>query len=169
MQNEVLITKVADTFGFGVCTADYQDVYIPSSLLRAFTIAEGERYTFVLRENNRDGQVPWFAAFLVTSDETPASPQEPIADDAPFDIKKAVHQAIGHYGVCTTIEICDFITDEFDHSIGTRAIGPYIEQLHKEERIVRIGVTSHPDQKRASFVMWAKDVKTVKEYFDADE
>jgi len=44
MQKEVLITKVADTFGFGVCTEDYQDVYIPSSLLRAFKIFEGERY-----------------------------------------------------------------------------------------------------------------------------
>jgi len=169
MQKEVLITKVADTFGFGVCTEDYQDVYIPSSLLRAFKIFEGERYKFVLRHNNRDGHVPWFAAFLVTSDEPQTASKEPIADDAPFDIKKAVHQAIGHYGVCATIEICDFIADEFDHNIETRAIGPYIEQLHKDERIVRIGVTSHPDQKRASFVMWAKDVKTVKEYFDADE
>jgi translation initiation factor IF-1 len=149
---QLYITRVLETgSGFGARTDDGSHAFIPAKLVMASKIVEGDIVEVKLipnaHQNNRGNAAPWLAVYAAkpADESSPVSaPVETIDDRA-----LGVLQDIG-YG--TTAEIAN------DLGVDTVIASNALSRLFKTGRAAKAEVYARPDQDRASFCMWAKDV-----------
>jgi ribosomal protein S25 len=148
---EIYISHIIDTgSGFAARTDDGEQVFIPASVTKASGAKEGEIGTAKLIPNTHQNNAatPWVAVHIAKQDGTVLAPavQEKTLDDR-------VHEAVCDLGYATTSEIVKEVNA--DVALAHNAL----LRLFNKGRLAKADIYARADQDRASFCMWAKDVK----------
>jgi hypothetical protein len=147
---EIYISHIIDTgSGFAARTDDGEQVFIPASVTKASRVKEGEMGTAKLIPNTHpnNAATPWVAVHIAKQAEAATAPavQEKTLDDR-------VHETVCDLGYATTNEIAGEVGGDIQltHNALLRLFG--------KGRVAKADIYARPDQGRASFCMWAKDV-----------
>ena len=139
--------------GFAARTDNGDQVFIPATVVRASKAKEGDMGRAKLIPNTHPGSsnTPWVAVFVELHDDfTPEPAPEPVRPELTLDDR--VHEAVCDLGYATTSEIAKEVGGDLTltHNALLRLFG--------KGRVAKADVHARPDQDRASFCMWAKDV-----------
>ena len=168
--HEVMILSNKETFGFGVSMTDYQQVYIPSSIVRNFEMLEGAVYNMKLLPNNHDpkGTTPWFAVFAEVNTVKPSVEQvqaEIAAEPEPAPVvritKNDCFELLQNFQVpMSTAAVAEMLEVE-----DTALVGALLNNLYVAGKVHRMSV-HHKDNNRASLNYWAIDLPTIREFME---
>jgi len=142
---DIFISRLLDTnSGFAARIDTGDQVFVPATVVRASKAKEGDMGRAKLIPNTHPGSsnTPWVAVFVeLHRDFTP----EPSLDDR-------IYEAVQELGYATTSEIAKEVGGDLTltHNALLRLFG--------KGRVAKADVHARPDQDRASFCMWAKDV-----------
>lgn len=168
--HEVMILSNKETFGFGVSMTDYQQVYIPSSIVRNFEMLEGAVYNMKLLPNNHDpkGTTPWFAVFAEVNTIKPSVDQvkaEIAAEPDPAPVARITTddclELLQNFQVpMSTAAVAEMLEIE-----DTQPVGSALDRLYQAGKIHRMSV-HHKDNSKASLNYWAIDLQTIREFME---
>jgi hypothetical protein len=147
---DIFISRILEKgSGFSARTDNGDQVFIPATVVRASKAKEGDMGRAKLIPNTHPGtsNTPWVAVFVELHDDfTPAPVRpEPTLDDR-------VHEAVCDLGYATTSEIAKEVNADITLTHNS------LLRLFSKGRMAKADVYARPDQDRASFCMWAKDV-----------
>lgn len=176
MENTIIITKIADTYGFGIRKDNGDRVYIPSSIAMNFDLSLNSQYKARLHVNEHDrvGNVPWFAGFIFTNDVIDAADEDEPEQPAPQvetkeQMVKFILATLNHEGAFSTSEMSKMLQNRFTTANAYTARELFVK-LFNEGRVVKADIHKSPDQKRASATIWAVAVEDIiGEGHDIDE
>ena len=163
MRKMVTITKVAETFAFGITKDTYEQVYIPASIVKSFILEEGEDIEFAVvpNKNDRSQNVPWFATFLIEDDGPEDEPQpEPVKLDLKAEALKAM-ASLPENSIFTTSLVAELINRKHGTNHEADNISAYLDALHTEGNVARAAVNQTKSDK-AKYSLWALDYKAFK-------
>lgn len=141
----------ADGFGFGARTDTGEQVYMPHSVVRGAGLVEDEIVTCALIVNTHPSgdKTPWVAIRVERGATTPP----PAALTETLD--ERVLQLVREQGMITTSEVAQ----EFPDRLNSTCAHNLLMRLFTAGKVVKADVYARPDQSRASFCLWAADVK----------
>lgn len=145
-----MLTYSGSAFG---CTVDGEQVFINARIVDAMGLDEGVIVMGHLLPNFPDkrDQIPW-RAMRVSRPKVEEPEVEP-EDQTPGDkILALIEEHPQEY--FTTVDI----TEEL--GLDTKTVNNWCMGLHNRGLIARADVHAAPNQKRASFVLWAKNSKS---------
>ena len=147
---DIYISHIIKTgSGFAARTDDGEQVFIPASVTNASRMKEGEMGTAKLIPNTHpnNASTPWVAVHIAKQADTPPKPLMP---EKTLDDR--VHETVCDMGYATTNEIAGEVGADIQltHNALLRLFG--------KGRVAKADIYARPDQARASFCMWAKDV-----------
>ena len=122
--------------GFGQTTDTGESVFIPSSIVKALQLAEGEYVTAKVKENNnpeRAQTVPWFAVAIVRDPVRFAGSEQVFITDG------EVRNILIELGMSTV----DEISDEMNADQG--AVQACLNNLFRRNEIVRMPAFTGPN------------------------
>lgn len=141
---------------FGV-TPEGEQVFINSRIVDLFNLKEGTPMLGFLLPNYTDKRdvTPWRALRLEPLPETEVQGASTEAQ-APSPAADRILVLINHEpdGYFTTVDLAE----ELD--LDTKTVSNACMSLHQQGLIARADVHAAPNQKRASFVLWAKSSKS---------
>ena len=133
-------------------TVDGEQVFINQRIVEAMGLKEGTTAVAYLLPNYADKRdtIPWRAMRVEVGTEV----QEPMAE--PVDPGKLVYEHIkaAPDEYFTTADLSE------DLGLDTKTVNNWCMGLHNNGLIARADVHAAPDQKRASFVLWALSSKS---------
>lgn len=140
--NVTIVNVLPTGNGFGL-TGNGDQVYIPHNVMSASKAQMGHEMFAKLVSNDRDpaGRTPWMAIFL--SSEPPAS----VSRDLATEVINVLAE-----GYMTTKEVADEL------GIDMPEANALLNNMFSNGQIVKASVHAKPNQVRASFLLWAKDV-----------
>ena len=150
---DIFISRLLDTASaFGARIDTGEQVFVPATVVRASGAKEGDIGNAKLIPNTHPGSsnTPWVAVFVSINDPAPVPAPEPVRPEPSLDDR--VHEAVCDLGYATTSEIAKEVNT--DVALTHNAL----LRLFSKGRMVKADVYARPDQDRASFCMWAKDV-----------
>ena len=122
--------------GFGQTTDTGESVFIPSSIIKALRLTEGEYVTAKVKENSnqeRAQTVPWFAVAVMRD---PAR----FSDTAkPFITDDDVRDKLSSMGMCTVDELAD------DMNADAGVVQACLNNLFRRDEIVRMPAFTGPN------------------------
>jgi hypothetical protein len=149
---DIFITYLLDSgCGFAARIDTGEQVFVPASVVRASKAKDGDTGNAKLIPNTHPNgsSTPWVAVFVAVQPQDGPAPvpvrPEPTLDDR-------VHEAVCDLGYATTSELAKEV--KADTALTHNAL----LRLFSKGRVVKADVYARPDQDRASFCMWAKDV-----------
>ena len=149
---DIFISRILDTASAFAARIDTGDqVFLPATVVRASGAKEGGMGRAKLIPNTHPGSsnTPWVAVFVEFHDDFTPAPA-PVRPEPTLDDR--VHEAVCDLGYATTSEIAKEVNADITLTYNAMA------RLFKAGRVVKAEVHARPDQGRASFCMWAKDV-----------
>lgn len=140
--NVTIVNVLPTGNGFGL-TGNGDQVYIPHNVMSASKAQMGHEMFAKLVSNDRDpaGRTPWMAIFL--SDTPPAS----VSRDLAAEVINVLAE-----GYMTTKEVADEL------GIDMPEANSVLNNMFSAGQLVKASVHAKPNQMRASFLLWAKDV-----------
>jgi hypothetical protein len=151
---DIFISRILDTASaFGARIDTGEQVFVPATVVRASGAKEGGmgRAKLIPNTHPNGSNTPWVAVFVELHDDfTPAAASEPVRPEPTLDDR--VHEAVCDLGYATTSEIAKEVNT--DVALTHNAL----LRLFSKGRMVKADVFARPDQDRASFCMWARDV-----------
>ena len=151
---DIFISRLLDTAsGFAARIDTGEQVFVPATVVRASGAKEGDmgRAKLIPNTHPNGSNTPWVAVFVELHDDfTPAAASEPVRPEPTLDDR--VHEAVCDLGYATTSELAKEV--KADTALTHNALS----RLFSKGRVVKADVYARPDQDRASFCMWAKDV-----------
>ena len=176
MENTIIITKIADTYGFGIRKDNGDRVYIPSSIAMNFDLSLNSQYKARLHVNEHDrvGNVPWFAGFIFTNDVIDAADEDEPKQPTPKEETREqmigyILELLSNEGAFSTSEMSKILRKRFSTADAYIARELFVK-LFNEGRVVKADIHKSPDQKRASATIWAVAVEDIiGEGHDIDE
>lgn len=173
MKKTIIVTHAAPTFGFGVDEENYEQVYIPASLMKRSQLEVDDIIDVLVRpnDNERSAEVKWFAFFivddLIDEDDEPEIEPETQPEPEPLDMMKEIYQTVCELdGVATTNMIADLTSLRINREIIGASISAYLSQLHQHGKVARAAINQTPSDHRAVFALWAKDVATFRKFIN---
>lgn len=148
-----MLTYSGSAFG---STPDGDQVFINARIVDAMGLSEGMVLTGYLLPNFPDkrDQIQWRAMRM-------EKPEPRAEDDEPLvEIEETPGQKIlarikeGSQGYFTTVDLVE------DLGLDTKTVNNNCMSLHNRGLIARADVHAAPNQKRASYVLWALDAKS---------
>lgn len=130
-----------------------EGVFIPTSVANAAGVAIGDEVLAQLVPNARNPErTPHMAIFIAPKSAVPMQP--PIQPEQPPQKKLTEKEVYGvvEDGYMTTSEIADWL------EVDVTTASNLLNELHKRGLLAKATVFSKPDQQRASFCLWAKDL-----------
>jgi hypothetical protein len=137
-------------FAFGARTDNGEQVYMPQSVTVGVGVTEGEIVTCALIANThpKKAQTPWIAVRLERRvQEAVVQPEETIDD--------RVMRLVREVGMVSTAEVAQ----EFPERLNATSAHNLMLRLFTAGKLAKADVYARPDQGRASFCLWATDVK----------
>lgn len=170
MMKNVMVMNNSATYGFGVCTDDYSQVYIPASILRNFPLAEGNNYMMNLEKNtrNENGKVPWFATFAKVDERDPVDDTVVELDDDEWEpaeticVTDAILSIMMDDDIYLSSEIAALVSEEYSVTATSADISVRLNQLHEKGLIAKASVNQSPSEKRAKYALWALNLNAFK-------
>lgn len=148
-----MLTYAGSAFG---STLEGEQVFINGRIVDALGLSEGMVAMGYLMPNFPDkrDQIPWRAMRMtLPEDREPVVEEEVIEEETPGDrIYDVLAKNFDEY--FTTADL----TEALD--LDTKTVNNWCMSLHKRGLIARADVHAAPNQKRASFVLWAKNAKS---------
>lgn len=144
-----------DGFGFGARTDTGEQVYMPHSVVKGAGIVEDEIVTCSLIVNSHPSgdKTPWVAIRVERRAPAP-TPVEKVIQ--PMEtIEERVLQLVQEQGMITTAEVAQ----EFPTRLDATTAYNLMLRLFTAGKLAKADVYARPDQGRASFCLWATDVK----------
>jgi hypothetical protein len=148
----IFITHLLDSgCGFAARIDTGEQVFVPATVVRASKAKEGDIGNAKLIPNTHPNgsNTPWVAVFVAVQPQDEPAP-EPVRPEKTLDDR--VHEAVCDLGYATTSELAKEV--KADTALTHNALS----RLFSKGRVVKADVYARPDQDRASFCMWAKDV-----------
>jgi hypothetical protein len=141
-------------FAFGARTDNGEQVYIPPGVVRGAGVKEDEvvNCAMIVNTHPNSDQTPW-CVIRVNRNAAPAAPQ-PVAQPVE-NIDDRVLRLVHETGMITTAEVAQECTD----LLTTTAAHNLLMRLFAAGKLAKADVYARPDQGRASFCLWATDVK----------
>jgi hypothetical protein len=141
-------------FAFGARTDNGEQVYIPPGVVRGAGVKEDEvvNVTMIVNTHPNNDQTPW-CVIRVNRNAAPAAPQ-PVAPPVE-NIDDRVLQLVREQGMITTAEVAQ----EFPERLNATSAHNLLMRLFAAGKLAKADVYARPDQGRASFCLWATDVK----------
>jgi hypothetical protein len=153
---EIYISHILDSgCGFAARTDDGEQCFLPASVIKNSGVAEGDIATAKLIPNTHPNAAatPWVAVFAsVQPQDKPAHAAAPEPVRPEQTLEDRVHEAVCDMGYATTSEIAKEVNA--DVALTHNAL----LRLFSKGRMAKADIFARPDQDRASFCMWAKDV-----------
>ena len=141
--DSVTIVNVLPTGnGFGM-TGNGDQVYIPHNVMSASKAQMGHEMFAKLVNNDRDpaGRTPWMAIYLS------ATPPASVSRDLSTEVINALAE-----GYMTTKEVAEEL------GIDVAEANTVLNNMFANGQLVKASVHAKPNQMRASFLLWAKDI-----------
>ena len=140
--NVTIVNVLPTGNGFGL-TGNGDQVYIPHNVMSASKAQMGHEMFAKLVSNDRDpaGRTPWMAIFL--SSEPPASVSRDLATEVINTLAE---------GYMTTKELASELGIEVSEA------NTVLNNMFSAGQLVKASVHAKPNQVRASFLLWAKDI-----------
>jgi hypothetical protein len=128
--------------GFGL-TGNGDQVYIPHNVMSASKAQMGHEMFAKLVNNDRDpaGRTPWMAIYLS------ATPPASVSRDLSTEVINALAE-----GYMTTKEVAEEL------GIDVAEANTVLNNMFANGQLVKASVHAKPNQMRASFLLWAKDI-----------
>jgi hypothetical protein len=141
-------------FAFGARTDNGEQVYIPPGVVRGAGVKEDEvvNVTMIVNTHPNSDHTPW-CVIRVNRNAAPAAPQ-PVAPPVE-NIDDRVLQLVREQGMITTAEVAQ----EFPERLNATSAHNLMMRLFAAGKLAKADVYARPDQGRASFCLWATDVK----------
>jgi hypothetical protein len=141
-------------FAFGARTDNGEQVYIPPGVVRGAGVKEDEvvNCAMIVNTHPNSDQTPW-CVIRVNRNAAPAAPQ-PVAQPTET-IDDRVLQLVREQGMLTTAEVAQ----EFPERLNATSAHNLMMRLFAAGKLAKADVYARPDQGRASFCLWATDVK----------
>ena len=153
---------------FGIRTDTGEQAFIPSSVVKASKIQEGETASATIAPNIHPNEAtPWFV--IRVNRDQPQKPQKPQHEHVAYDAArepealaktideralKIVKDAHGHLGYMTTAEVAEEL--KADSTIAHNAL----LRLFNQGKISKADVYGSGGQSRPSFCLWAASAQT---------
>jgi hypothetical protein len=138
-------------FAFGARTDNGEQVYIPPGVVRGAGVKEDEvvNCAMIVNTHPNSDQTPWCVIRVNrnTAHEPVAQPTE--------TIDERVLQLVREQGMLTTAEVAQ----EFPERLNAISAHNLMLRLFDAGKLAKADVYARPDQGRASFCLWATDVK----------
>ena len=147
---DIFITHLLDSgSGFAARIDTGEQVFVPASVVRASKAKDGDIGSAKLIPNTHPNSsgTPWVAVFVAVQ---PQDEPAPVGSGPTLDDR--VHEAVCDMGYATTSEIAKEV--KADVALTHNAL----LRLFSKGRMAKAEVYARPEQERASFCMWAKDV-----------
>lgn len=178
---KVMITNIIEkpnvTFGFAKIASNGEQAYMGPQIFQHNNLQIGQTIYCDIGQNDprfsdrgcnkrvvfvydEDGP---FAHLLPQSVTQPAAQPAPVVAVPDFEVKVTsqvirdyVERVLAEEGFFyTTAQICDFVNEEFPTAKWTaQKAGPYLEQMHKQEKIAQISMLTNPSNAKKSKVAW---------------
>lgn len=141
-------------FAFGARTDNGEQVYIPPGVVRGAGVKEDEvvNCSMIVNTHPNSDQTPW-CVIRVNRNAAPADPQ-PVAQPVE-NIEDQVLQLVREQGMITTAEVAQ----EFPERLNATSAHNLMMRLFAAGKLAKADIYARPDQGRASFCLWATDVK----------
>lgn len=144
-------------FAFGARTDNGEQVYIPPGVVRGAGVKEDEvvNCSMIVNTHPNSDQTPW-CVIRVNRNAAPVvafAPEEVVQPTQ--TIEDRVLQLVQETGMITTAEVAAEFPDRLD---ATTAYNLML-RLFTAGKLAKADVYARPDQARASFCLWATDVK----------
>ena len=168
MKKEIQVTYVGENYAFAITQDDFQQAYIPNSILTQMADVEvGDLFDATLVDNDRDprGRTPWFVTHAVVhlkksdADEISDAVRseidlfswDPATGDASMSSK--VHAALDKMGdrPFRTSEMANFL------GISSKRAGSLMHNIFKQNLVSVAKIYDRPDQVSASWSLWCKN------------
>lgn len=142
-------------FAFGARTDTGEQVYIPPGVVRGASVKEDEvvNVTLIVNTHPNNDQTPW-CVIRVNRNAAPQPAPQPVAPPVE-NIDDRVLQLVREQGMITTAEVAQ----EFPERLNATAAHNLMMRLFAAGKLAKADVYARPDQGRASFCLWATDVK----------
>ena len=150
---KVFCTNVLSTnTAFAIRADNGEQVFIPSAVAHAARLKPTEEaIAHIVPNTHHPEKTPWFAIHIVRDDAV--KPEPNLTPEKSLDDRIADYIE-GQTLYATTSEVAD------EFSVDTTIAGNALNRLFRQGRVARADVFSKPDQQRASFCLWAKDVNS---------
>lgn len=150
---KVFCTNVLSTNTAFAMRQDTGDqVFIPSAVAHAARLKPTDVViAHIVPNTHHPEKTPWFAVHI--SREGDSAPEPKATPEKSLDDRIADYIE-GQTLYATTSEVAD------EFSVDTTIAGNALNRLFRQGRVARAEVFSKPDQQRASFCLWAKDVNS---------
>jgi hypothetical protein len=150
---DIFISRLLDTnSGFAARIDTGEQVFIPATVVRASGAKEGDmgRAKLIPNTHPNGSNTPWVAVFVDLHNPAPVPVTEPVRPEPTIDDR--VFEAVCGLGYATTSEIAKEVKADvaLTHNALLRLFGKGL--------MAKADVFARPDQDRASFCMWARDV-----------
>ena len=148
-----MLTYSGSAFG---STPDGDQVFINARIVDAMGLSEGMVLTGYLLPNFPDkrDQIQWRAMRMEKSGPR-AEDDEPLVEAEETPAQKILSRIKeGSQGYFTTVDLVE------DLGLDTKTVNNNCMSLHNRGLIARADVHAAPNQKRASYVLWALDAKS---------
>lgn len=141
-------------FAFGARTDTGEQVYIPPGVVRGAGVKEDEvvNCSMIVNTHPNSDHTPW-CVIRVNRNAAPAAPQ-PVAPPKET-IEDQVLQLVLEQGMISTAEVMA----EFPERLNAASTHNLMLRLFAAGKLAKADVYARPDQARASFCLWATDVK----------
>jgi hypothetical protein len=165
MKAQIVVSHISDTYGFGVTTDTFEQVYIPASIVKRVALNVDNICDVIVKENmhDRSGDVPWFAVHLNNGEHMDNDDEDDLIDDDDFnDPQPSMSLEDMVMSIITSADrpistntILHRLLDEYGHRTTTQTLGRFISLMHERGDVARACIKQSSDQRRASFVLWA--------------
>lgn len=174
-----VITNIIDasdrTFGFAKLASTGEQAYLGPNIFRQKSLELGATiYCDIAQNDSRYTDRGCNKRIIFVYDEDgpfahllPKAVAKPVVQPAPVDevvevevtsqmIRDYVELYLAqHPYFFTTSEICDFVNEQFPTVEWTaQKAGPYLEQIHRKEKITQISALTNPKNSKKSKVAW---------------
>jgi hypothetical protein len=150
---EIYISHILDSgCGFAARTDNGEQCFLPASVIKTSGVVDGDIATAKLIPNTHPNAAatPWVAVHAARAEDGAALSPEPVR--LAQSLSERVYNAVCDLGYATTAETAKEVGE--DIAITHNAL----LALFGKGRVAKADIYARPDQARASFCMWAKDV-----------
>lgn len=164
MKQQLMVTNVSDTYGFGVKVETGESAYIPSSIVKNLQLVSGQTYEAILTENTgaRSDNTPWFCQFIFdaqTSDE-PVEPEPAPVKDIKDQMCDFMLEMLEKDGAHTTSSMSKRLRSRFSTANEYTARELLLKMFNNGD-VVKADIHRTAKQERASVTIWATYVEDI--------
>ena len=180
MTKEIQITFTGENYAFAITQDDFQQAYIPNSILAQMgDVSVGDVFQAAMVENDRDprGRTPWFVTHAVvhTRKSGPVEEQTEVIDEDDVDlfsrdrlgslttVKQRAVESLADRVRAAISEMPDypFTTYEVAETVkvDSKLVGSMMLLMHKQGVVACAKTYKTADQSRASSVIWCKTIE----------